>query len=132
MPAGLHPSRRRARVLIVLQNHHDVFKTAGEILEVHRRVGSDWLGLTVDIGSLRTTADPYAEIATLAPHAYTWQIKENVYRNDKEEPTDLDAIVRILRESRYRGYVPLETLGTGDPKVKVRRLFDRFVSAAGG
>lgn len=118
-------------VLIVLQNHHDVFKTAEETLEIHRRVGSDWLGLNVDIGSLRTTADPYAEIARLAPRAYTWQIKEHVYRNDKEEPTDLRAIVRILRESRYRGYVPLETLGPGDPKVKVRRLFERFVQAAG-
>jgi len=38
-----------------------------------RRVA--WFGLNVDIGSLRT-GDPYEEIARLAPHACTWQVKE--------------------------------------------------------
>jgi sugar phosphate isomerase/epimerase len=115
-------------VMIVLQNHDDVHKTAEETLDVRRRVGSEWLGLNVDIGSLRT-GDPYVATARLAPFAYTWQVKENVYRNGREEPTDLRAIVRILRESRYRGYVPLETLGPGDPKIKVRRLLSAFREA---
>ena len=115
-------------VMIVLQNHDDVYKTAEETLEIRRRVGSEWLGLNVDIGSLRT-GDPYAETARLAPFAYTWQVKELVYRNGKEEPTDLHAIVRILHESGYRGYVPLETLGAGDSKVKVRRLLQAFRDA---
>ena len=115
-------------VTIVLQNHDDLYKTAEETLDIRRRVDSEWLGLNVDIGSLRT-GDPYAETATLAPFAYTWQVKELVYRNGREEPTDLRAIVRILRESRYRGYVPLETLGAGDPKVKVRRFLEAFRDA---
>ena len=54
---------------------------------MHERIGSDWFGLNVDIGSLRTTDDPYAEIALLAPHAYTWQIKEQVYRKGVAEDT---------------------------------------------
>jgi len=115
----------RRGVAIVLQNHEDVLRTADEVLEVRRRIPSAWFGLNVDIGSLRT-GDPYEEIARLAPFAYTWQIKESVYRRGREEKTDARAIVRILRESGYRGYVPLETLGEGDPRLKIRHLLNEF------
>jgi sugar phosphate isomerase/epimerase len=118
----------RRGVAIVLQNHHDVLRTAAEVLEVKRGTRSEWLGLNVDIGSLRD-GDPYAEIAQLAPFAYTWQIKESVYRQGREEKTDLARIVRILRDSGYRGFVQLETLGEGDPRLKVRRLLDEFREA---
>ena len=116
-------------VMIVLQNHNDALKVAGDYLEIRKRIPSAWFGLNVDIGSLRTTDDPYAEIALLAPYAYTWQVKELVYRRDKEERVDLKQIARILKDARYRGYVPIETLGPGDPKAKVRRYLDEFRTA---
>ena len=115
-------------VMIVLQNHHDFVKTADEVLELRRNVPSEWFGLNVDIGSLRMS-DPYAEIAKLAPHAYTWQLKERLYRRNEEEKTDVAAIVRIIRGSGYRGYVPIETLGPGDPRDKVRRFLDEVRAA---
>ena len=118
-------------VMIVLQNHNDALKEAGDYLEIRRRIPSPWFGLNVDIGSLRTTDDPYAEIARLAPHAYTWQVKELVYRRDKEERVNLTRIVQILREAGYRGYVPLETLGPGDPKPRIRKFLEEFRSALG-
>ena len=112
-------------VLIALQQHDDLLKTASETLAVRERIGSDWLGLNVDIGSLRTADDPYPEIARLAPHACTWQIKEQVYRKGIPEDVDVGKIVRIIREAGYRGYVPLETLGAGDPRPKLRAFLDR-------
>lgn len=115
-------------VIIVLQNHNGLLKTAGQVLQVLEQIDSGWFGLNLDIGSLRT-GDPYAEIAELAPYAYTWQIKENVYREQKMEKTDLNRIARILRESGYRGYLPIETLGTGDPKEKVPRFLEEVRSA---
>jgi sugar phosphate isomerase/epimerase len=118
-------------VAIVLQNHNDALKVADDYLEIRQRIASPWFGLNVDIGSLRTTDDPYAEIARLAPHAYTWQVKELVYRRDKEERVDLAQVARILKEARYRGYVPIETLGPGDAKLKVRRFLDEFRTAIG-
>ncbi|MGI8672396.1 MAG: sugar phosphate isomerase/epimerase family protein [Luteitalea sp.] len=116
-------------VVIALQNHNDALKLADDYLEIRRRVSSGWFGLNVDIGSLRTTDDPYAEIARLAPHACTWQVKELVYRKNTEERVDLAAVARILRDARYRGYVPIETLGPGDPKQKVRTFLDEFRTA---
>ena len=116
-------------VFVVLQHHDDILKTATQTLAVHERIGSEWFGLNVYIGSLRTTDDPYAEIVRLAPFAYTWQFKEQVYRKGVVEETDVGRIVKILRETAYRGYIPLETLGAGDPRPKLRAFVDRVRSA---
>jgi sugar phosphate isomerase/epimerase len=111
----------RHGVMIVYQNHDELLKTAEEVLALRKRVDSPWFGLNVDIGSLRT-GDPYEEVALLAPHAATWQVKELLYRRGREEKTDLRRVFGILKSSGYRGYAPLETLGPGDPKEKVRRF----------
>jgi sugar phosphate isomerase/epimerase len=108
-------------VMIVYQNHDELLKTADEVLALRERVASAWFGLNVDIGSLRT-ADPYEEIERLAPHACTWQIKERLYRRGVEEKTDLRRLFAILKGAGYRGYAPIETLGPGDPRDKVRRF----------
>jgi sugar phosphate isomerase/epimerase len=116
-------------VFVVLQHHDDLLKTAAQTLAVRERIESEWFGLNVDIGSLRTTDDPYAEIASLAPYAVTWQIKEQVYRKGVPEDTDVGRIVRILRDTGYCGYIPLETLGAGDPRPKVAKFLDRVRQA---
>jgi sugar phosphate isomerase/epimerase len=106
-------------VMIAYQNHDELLKTADEVLALRERVASPWFGLNVDVGSLRS-ADPYDEIARLAPYACTWQIKERLYRRGVEEKTDLRRVFGVLKAAGYRGYAPLETLG--DPRDKVRRF----------
>jgi len=118
----------RHGVVIAYQNHDELLKTADEVLALRERVASEWFGLNVDVGSLRTS-DPYEEIARLAPFACTWQIKERLYRKGQEEKTDLRRVFAILREAGYRGYAPLETLGPGDPREKVRRFLDEARAA---
>jgi sugar phosphate isomerase/epimerase len=118
----------RHGVIIAYQNHDELLKTAEEVLALRDRVSSPWFGLNVDVGSLRT-GDPYEEIARLAPHACTWQIKERLFRKGVEEKTDLRQVFAILREAGYRGYAPLETLGPGDPREKVRRFLDEARAA---
>jgi len=105
-------------VVVAIQNHNDFIKTAGQAIEIMKLVDSEWCGLILDIGSYRS-GDPYREIAQSIPYAVNWQLKENLYVNGKEEKTDLDKLMGIIRDSGYRGYLPLETLGEGDPKVKV-------------
>ena len=118
----------RRGVIVAYQNHDELLKTADEVLALRARVASDWFGLNVDVGSLRT-GDPYEEIARLAPHACTWQIKERLYRRGQEEKTDVRRVFAILREAGYRGYAPIETLGPGDPREKVRRFLDEVRAA---
>jgi len=118
-------------VIVAIQNHNDFIKTSDQLLKIMKMVDSDWFGLVLDIGSLRTTNDPYEEIAKLAPYAVTWQVKENVYRNNKVEKVDLNKIAMILKESNYRGYIPIETLGPGNPKIKVEKFFNEVKNIIG-
>jgi len=115
-------------VIIALQNHNNFLKTAADVERIFEMVDSEWLGLNLDIGSYRQS-DPYAEIEKNVKHAVTWQLKENVWINGTETPTDFVKLLRIIRESGYRGYIPIETLGAGDPYNKVPALLDRIRSA---
>lgn len=115
-------------VVIALQNHDDFLKTAEETIEVMEAVKSPWLGLMLDIGSFRS-ADAYEEIARTIKYAVTWQIKEKVFSNGREVDVDANKLIALIRSSGFRGYLPLETLGEGDPKVKIPALLAKFQKA---
>ena len=53
----------------------------------------------------------------MAPYACTWQIKENVYANQQAAPIDLARVKRIIENVGFRGFLPIEALGPGDPAV---------------
>jgi sugar phosphate isomerase/epimerase len=110
-------------VMIALQNHNDFIKTAADVDRIFKMVDSEWLGLNLDIGSYRQD-DPYEEIAKNIKYAITWQIKENVWIDGKETPTDFEKLFKIIKDSGYRGYLPLETLGAGDPYQKIPVLLE--------
>lgn len=115
---------KRHGVIVGLQNHNDFLKTADETIRVINAVHSDWFGVILDVGSLRQT-DPYTEIEKLAPYAVSWQLKEKVGFGTKEVPTDLRKVKAILDRVGYRGVVPIETLGPGDPRVKVAKFLEQ-------
>ena len=113
---------RQHGVMLALQNHWDFLKTGDEVLNIFKKINSDWTGLMLDIGSYRS-ADPFAEIAQTIPLAITWQVKEEMFINNKPVRTDLDRLKKIIDASAYRGYLPIETLGEGDPKQKIAFMF---------
>lgn len=105
-------------VIVAIQNHNDFIKTADEAQKIIEAVHSDWFGLVLDIGSYRS-GDPYKQIVQTVKYAVNWQLKENMYVNGAEVKTDLRKVIGIIKASGYRGYVPIETLGAGDPAIKV-------------
>lgn len=111
-------------VMTAMQNHNDFIKTSSDVEKMLSMVNSEWNGLLLDIGSYHS-ADPYKEISINAKHAISWQLKEKVYINDKQVDTDYSKVVSIVKECGYKGYLPLETLGEGDPAVKVEALFKK-------
>jgi len=115
-------------VVVAIQNHNDFIKTADQAIEIIQRVNSEWCGLILDIGSYRTS-DPYKEIAQSIPFTVNWQLKENLFVNGIEQKTDLNKLMTIIQASGYRGYLPLETLGEGDPKIKVPLFLNEIRSA---
>jgi sugar phosphate isomerase/epimerase len=98
-------------VIIGVQNHGDFLKTADNLISLLKRIDSPWCGAIVDTGYFKT-ADPYAEMAKAAPFAVNWQIKQSPLGVESEEasPTDLKRLLRLVRDSGYRGYLPIETL----------------------
>ncbi len=114
---------QRHGVVVGLQNHNDFLKTADETIRVVNAVSSEWFGVILDVGSLREK-DPYTEIEKLVPYAVSWQLKENVGYGAREVPTDLRKVKAIIEKAGYRGFLPIETLGPGDPKTKVAKFLD--------
>ena len=115
-------------VIIALQNHNEFLKTADDVNRIFEMVDSEWLGLNHDIGSYRVN-NPYEEIQKNIQHAVTWQIKENVWINGEQVPTDFVKLFKIIKDAGYRGYLPLETLGAGDPYKKVPVLLENVKNA---
>lgn len=103
-------------VIIGIQNHNDFIKTADQVIELIQRVNSPWCGLILDVGSFREK-EVYAEIKKAIPYAINWQLKETVFLGKTEIPIDLKKTFDIIKESNYRGYVPIETLRKDDPKI---------------
>jgi sugar phosphate isomerase/epimerase len=109
---------KRHGVILGLQQHNDFLKTADETIRVIKAVNSPWFGDILDVGSLRTN-DPYQEIEKLVPYAVSWQLKEKVGYGTKEVNTDLKQIKAIIDKIGYRGVLPFEALGAGDPRDRI-------------
>ena len=114
-------------IIVALQHHDDFLKTADQTIRVVKAVNSEWFNIVLDVGSVRQ-GDPYAEIEKLIPYACTWQIKEEVYVNGKATPIDLPKIRALIEKVGYRGFVPFEALGQGEPKV-VTAFFEKVRKA---
>lgn len=117
-------------VMIGLQNHNGFLKTARQVKTILDAVNDEWFGLILDIGSYRR-GNPFQEIADTIDYAVSWQLKEKMYVNDEEVDTDISRLIKIIKSSDYKGYIPIETLGPGDPKEKVRALFSEVKRALG-
>lgn len=111
-------------VMTALQNHNDFLKTSSDVETMMNMVNSEWNGLLLDIGSYHTS-DPYKDISINSKHAISWQLKEMIYINDNQADTDYSRIMDIVRECGFKGYLPLETLGEGDPELKVEALLKK-------
>lgn len=99
-------------VIVAVQNHGDFISTGPEHLSLHRRVNHAWCAPLVDTGKY-LTADPYADIALVAPFAVNWQVKETLQSTMTSPRIDLPRLLAIIRQSGYRGYLPIETLRMG-------------------
>jgi sugar phosphate isomerase/epimerase len=115
-------------VIIGLQNHNDFIQTASQVINIIETINSEWLGLILDTGSYRVL-DPYEEIARSVKHTVNWQIKEKIFINGTEKETDMDKLMAIIKASGYKGYLPIETLGEGDPKAKITALLAKLKKA---
>lgn len=96
-------------VIVGVQNHGDMLKTAKETIWMIEQVDSPWVGVIVDTGNFKV-ADPYEDIAKVMPYAVNFQLKESPFGNNSPVRMDLPRLMKIIRKSGYKGYLPIETL----------------------
>ena len=117
------PVAEREGVVMMIENHWGLTTRPENVLRIHKAVDSPWLGVNLDTGNY--AGDPYAGIATLAPHASIVQAK-TYYGGGEWYTLDLDypRIARILREAGFSGWVSLEMEGREAPETAVPKSLD--------
>jgi hypothetical protein len=79
------------------------------------------------------TPDPYVDMEKAAPYAVNWQIKQSAFGAASKVPLDLDRLMKIIKKSGYRGYIPIETLSVAgddyDPFKVVPAFIDQVRAA---
>jgi sugar phosphate isomerase/epimerase len=108
-------------VLLALENHGGITATPEQVLALIKPVRSKALGLNIDTGNFRT-ADPYGDLAKIAPYGVVSQVKTEIAPDGKKEEADLARLVKILKDANFHGYVALEYEAKEDPKAAVPRF----------
>ena len=105
-------------VTLAMENHGGITATPEQLLALVKPVKSKALGVNIDTGNFKT-ADPYADIAAIAPYGVVSQVKTEVFPGGKREEADLARVVKILKGANFHGYVALEYEAKDDPKAAV-------------
>ncbi|MCA9080557.1 MAG: sugar phosphate isomerase/epimerase [Planctomycetaceae bacterium] len=97
-------------VILGLENHWGLGRTAAGVLKVINAIDSPWLRATLDTGNF--LEQQYEQYAELAPEAVFVQAKTYFgggtwYTLD----IDYDKVAKILRGVKYQGYISLEFEG---------------------
>jgi sugar phosphate isomerase/epimerase len=109
----------RYGIYLALENHGGITRTIEQTLAVVRAVQHPWFGVNWDTGNFQS-ADPYSDLAQLAPYAVTVQIKTEIHRaGQPREEADLKRLLGLLRAVNYRGYVALEYEAAEDPRTAI-------------
>ena len=80
------------------------------------------VGETLTALHANRSADPYADLAMIAPYAMNVQVKVSMHpEGGKRQPADMRRLAQILTDSGYRGYIVLEYEEPGDPRTECPR-----------
>lgn len=123
-------------VVLALENHGGLTDTVDGMLALVRDVKSPWFAVNLDTGNFHT-ADPYGDLAKIAPYTVNVQVKVSMKPADgSRSPADFTRLAQIMKDAGYRGYIVLEYEEREDPKVGVprwtaemKRAFDSVLTA---
>jgi sugar phosphate isomerase/epimerase len=113
----------KAGIFLGIENHGGIVAEADDLVDILKAVKSPWIGINLDTGNFHT-ADPYADLAKIAPWAVNVQFKNYIQaRGEKVKgPGDTARTFKILRDANYQGFVALEYELPEDPAVRVPQI----------
>lgn len=112
------PTAERCGVVLGLENHWGLGRTAEGVMRIVDAIDSPWLRVTLDTGNFLD--DLYPQMERLAPKACLVQAK-TYCGGGKWYTLDIDypRVADILHRHGYRGWVSLEFEGHDDPATAV-------------
>jgi sugar phosphate isomerase/epimerase len=120
------PDAERAGIVLALENHGGVTRDADGVLSVLEPIQSPWVGAMLDTGNFRT-ADPYVDLARVAPYAVGVHAKLSTSASGKPaEAVDYARVRAILSDAGFRGYLSIEYEGSDPPLEGVEAFAKRL------
>ena len=125
------PAAEKNGVLMALENHWGLARTAKGLLRIAKAIESPWLGVLMDTGNF--LENPYDQLEMIASRTVFVQAK-TYYGGGEWYTLDLDykRIAGILRKVNYRGYVSIEFEGKEDAQTAVPKSVAMMREAFGG
>jgi len=122
------PSAEQAGVVLGLENHWGLARTAEGLLRIVKAVDSSWLRVLLDTGNF--LEDPYDKLELCAPYTVFMQAK-TYYGGGLWYTLELDyaRIARIMKRHNFRGYVSLEFEGNEDYRTAIPKSLALLRSA---
>ncbi|MCA9215720.1 MAG: sugar phosphate isomerase/epimerase [Planctomycetales bacterium] len=115
-------------VLMGLENHWGLGRTADGVLRIVDAVDSPWLQVTMDTGNF--FENRYPQLEKMAPRAVFVQAK-TYYGGGKWYTLEMDypRIAKLLKQANYRGFVSLEFEGKEDWETAIPKSLAELRSA---
>lgn len=117
------PKAKECGVVLGLENHWGLGRTAEGVLRIVDAIDSPWLQVTADTGNF--LEDQYKQLEMLAPKAFLIQAK-TYFGGGKWYTLDIDynKVAEIFKKVNYQGYVSIEFEGQDDPQTAVPKSLD--------
>lgn len=112
------PTAEKCGVVLGLENHWGLGRTAEGVLRIVNAVDSPWLQVTADTGNFLERQ--YEQLEMLAPKTFLVQAK-TYFGGGKWYTLDIDyhKVAEIFRKAGYKGYISLEFEGNEDAMTAV-------------
>ena len=122
------PKAAACGVVLGLENHWGLGRTAEGVLRIVDEINSPWLQVTADTGNF--LEDQYRQLELLAPKTFLVQAK-TYYGGGKWYTLDIDyeKVAEILRKVNYQGYISLEFEGKEDPRTAIPKSLELLRNA---
>ncbi len=126
----LLPMAQEYGVVLGLENHWGLGRTAAGVMRIVNEIDSPWLRVTADTGNF--FEDKYEQFDMIAGKAVLVQAK-TYYGGGNWYTLDLDynRYAEILRRHNYRGYISLEFEGGEDPETAIPKSIEMLRKAFG-
>lgn len=109
------PEAERLDLPVVIENHWGISSRPQNIVQIVRKIKSEYLGTCPDFDNFPRDVDRYDGIKLLSHRALHVHAKSMKFDNRGEEKNiDYGRCMSILRQARYKGAVTIEYEGHGD------------------